>query len=129
MLSNVSVKAVESSAAKGFIPHFGLPLLGGAKFTPKVGFKAMDLVKAEKLLRGNVPNTVVTGSINEAGYAVFGYAVNGVEVGTISFYPSDLDELSSDADIQSVTEDLVEKLKSTRITQSVEDGSAMMQDW
>lgn len=129
MLSNVSVTAVETSAAKTFIPHFGLPLLGGAKFTPKVGFKAMDLEKAEKLLRGSVPNTLVTGSINESGYAVFGYSVNGVEVGTISFYPSELDELSTEEEVAAVTAELVEKLKTTRITQAVEDGSAMMQDW
>lgn len=129
MKTNINVVETSKKEEQPFIPHFSLPLLGGAKFTPKLAFKDISLEKTTKLLQGGVEGTNVAGSINSSGYGIFAFSVRGVEVGTISFYPSDLDEDSTNAEIKEVTEDLVTKLKDTTITQAIEDGTAMMADW
>ena len=129
MKSNVKEAVTDAPKTSEFIPHFTMPMLGGAKFTPKVAFKDMPIDKAEKLLRSQVPDTVVTGSVNTTGYGVFAYSVKGIEVGTISFYPSELDESSTQEEINTTANDLVEKLKTTPITQAIADGSDLMANW
>lgn len=128
MQSNVK-EVTDSNGNSDFIASFGLPLLGGAKFTPKVAFKDMSVVQAKKLFNGDVEGYTVFGRINSDGYGVFTVAVNATEVGTISYYPSDLDNQSSVTEVAKVTEELVEKLKGTVVTQTIEDGADMMADW
>ena len=124
-----NVKEVVESGSDDFIASFSLPLLGGTKFTPKAGFKEMTLDQAKKLLGGNVPESSFYGYVNTKGYGVFTVSVKGTQVGTISFYPSSLDEDSSDDAIKKVTDELVARLKDTVITQEIASGADMMAEW
>lgn len=128
MKSNIQTSEV-TTQPRAFIPSFTFPLMGDMKFTPKLGFKNMDLAKAKKLFGGNVKGSTYHGRINDQGYVIVSVAVNDVEVGTLSFIQSDLDEFSSPEEVSQFTAELAEKLKSTPINHAVENGDELMAEW
>ena len=110
-----------------FVPHFSLPELGGAKFTPKAGYASLTQEQVTKMFQGKVKGITTLGSVNNEGYGIFLFLRNNEEVGTISFYESELDEESTQKEIDTTTKELVVKLKTAKVTVAVE--KADLSDW